>query len=71
MEKSYEIVRKRENCIDDRLIRLSRVVHFSREPVKIATLQDSGAMQRCLASLYYPYGKSGVNKKEGVFIWCH
>ena len=43
-----------------------RALSFSREFVKIATLQDSSALQRCLASLYYFLMKSGVNKEEGV-----
>jgi hypothetical protein len=50
----------------DRLALFSRAVSVSREYAKIATLQDSSALQRCLASLYYFLMKSGVNKKEGV-----
>ena len=43
-----------------------RALSFSREFVKITALQDSSALQRRLASLYYFLMKSGVNKEEGV-----
>jgi len=71
MGRCFVSVCERVKCIADRCVRSSRALRFSREPVKIAILQDSGAMQRCLASLYYSFGKSGDNKKEGVFLWYH
>jgi len=68
--RSFGSVHREMKSVADNRARSSRALRVSREPVNTGTLQDRGAMQRCLASLYYFHGKSGVNKKEDVSVWC-